>query len=378
MLLFFLSDQINVAIIEKANQFVFIFVKILVMIQELDKDFSSLNEYIDILAPSKIFILVDENTHDHCLPTLLANLETDAPFEIIEIEAGEENKNIGTATQLWEIFSEMEADRKSLLINLGGGVVTDMGGFVASTYKRGFKFINLPTTLLAMCDASIGGKTGIDHQYLKNIIGTFALPEGIFFYPKFLETLDFKELRSGFAEMLKHGLIADSGHWNELSSLFKITPADVAPFISRSMEIKNNVVTQDFKEENVRKILNFGHTIGHAVESLFLKKGNLIPHGEAVALGMICETHLALLAGLIDVENSSAIISKIQRFFPYIDISEFKNEDILNLMFNDKKNQDGNINFSLINGIGSCVFDQKLHADQINLTLDFYKNMNVN
>lgn len=348
------------------------------MIQELDKDFTSLNEYIDILMPSKIFILVDENTHDHCLPILLANLETDAPFEIIEIEAGEENKNIGTATQLWEIFSEMEADRKSLLINLGGGVVTDMGGFVASTYKRGFRFINIPTTLLAMCDASIGGKTGIDHQYLKNIIGTFALPERIFFYPKFLESLDFKELRSGFAEMLKHGLIADSNHWNELSSLFKITPQDVAPYISRSMAIKNEVVTKDFKEENVRKILNFGHTIGHAVESLFLRKGALIPHGEAVALGMICETHLALLAGLVDVEQSSNVISKIQRLYPYIDISEFRNEDILNLMFNDKKNEDGNINFSLITGIGNCVYDQKLHADQINLTLDFYKDMNVN
>ena len=348
------------------------------MIQELDKDFSSLNEYIDGISPSKIFILVDENTHDHCLPILLANLETDAPFEIIEIEAGEENKNIGTATQLWEIFSEMEADRKALLINLGGGVVTDLGGFVASTYKRGFKFINIPTTLLAMCDASIGGKTGIDHQFLKNIIGTFALPERIFFYPKFLETLDFKQLRSGFAEMLKHGLIADSAHWNELSSLYKITPENLASHISRSMEIKNEVVTKDFKEENVRKILNFGHTIGHAVESLFLKKGNLIPHGEAVALGMICETHLAFLAGLIDVDHSSTIITKIQRFFPYIDISEFKNDDIVNLMFNDKKNQEGNINFSLINNVGNCLYDYRLHPDQINLTLDFYKNMNVN
>ncbi|KFC20050.1 3-dehydroquinate synthase [Chryseobacterium sp. FH1] len=348
------------------------------MIKELDQDFSSLNEYIGQLAPSKIFILVDENTHDHCLPILLPNLETDAPFEIIEIEAGEENKNIGTATQLWEIFSEMEADRKSLLINLGGGVVTDMGGFVASTYKRGFKFINIPTTLLAMCDASIGGKTGIDHQFLKNIIGTFALPEGIFFYPKFLETLKFEELRSGFAEMLKHGLIADANHWNELISLNKISPEHLSPFISRSMAIKNEVVTKDFKEENVRKTLNFGHTIGHAVESLFLQKGNLIPHGEAVALGMICETHLAFLAGLIDVDHSSTIITKIQRFFPYIDISEFKNEDITNLMFNDKKNLDGNINFSLIDGIGSCTYDQKLHAEQINLTLDFYKNIEVN
>lgn len=345
------------------------------MIKELDKDFTSLNEYIDQIKPSKIFILVDENTHNHCLPVLLPNLETDAPFEVIEIEAGEEHKNIETATQLWEIFSEMEADRKSLLINLGGGVITDLGGFVASTYKRGFKFINIPTTLLSMCDASIGGKTGIDHQYLKNIIGTFALPEAIFFYPGFLETLKLEELRSGFAEMLKHGLIADAAHWNDLSSLHKITPESITPFINRSMAIKNEVVSKDFKEENVRKTLNFGHTIGHAVESLFLKKGNLIPHGEAVALGMICETHLAFLCGLIDVEVSSVIISKIQRLFPYIDISEFKNGAIMDLMFNDKKNQDGNINFSLINGIGSCLYDQKLSAEQIILTLNFYKDL---
>ncbi len=348
------------------------------MIKELDQDFTSLNEYIDQIKPSKIFILVDENTHNDCLPILLPNLETDAPFEVIEIEAGEENKNIGTATQLWEIFSEMEADRKSLLINLGGGVITDMGGFVASTYKRGFRFINIPTTLLAMCDASIGGKTGIDHQYLKNIIGTFALPEAIFFYPKFLETLKFEELRSGFAEMLKHGLIDDQQHWNDLISIEKITPELIQPFIKRSMEIKNNVVAQDFKEENVRKTLNFGHTIGHAVESLFLKKGNLIPHGEAVALGMICETHLAFLCGLIDVEISSVIISKIKRLFPYIDISEFKNGEIMDLMFNDKKNQDGNINFSLINSIGSCLYDQKLSAEQIILTLNFYRELNQN
>lgn len=345
------------------------------MIKELDKDFTSLNEYISQLNPSKIFILVDENTHNHCLPILLPNLETDAPFEVIEIEAGEENKNIGTATQLWEIFSEMEADRKSLLINLGGGVVTDLGGFVASTYKRGIRFINLPTTLLAMCDASIGGKTGIDHQYLKNVIGTFALPEAILFYPKFLHTLKFEELRSGFAEMLKHGLIADEKHWNDLITVEKIAPQFIEPFIQRSMEIKQGVVSKDFREQNIRKNLNFGHTIGHAVESLFLKKGNLIPHGEAVALGMICETHLAFLCGLLDVDVSSVIISKIKRLFPYIEISEFKNAEIMDLMFNDKKNEDGNINFSLINGIGSCLYDQKVNAEQIILALEFYKNM---
>lgn len=345
------------------------------MIRELDQDFSSLNEYIRHLSPSKIFILVDENTHNYCLPVMLPNLEIEAPFEIIEIEAGEENKTIETATQLWEILSEMEADRKSLMINLGGGVITDLGGFVASTYKRGFKFVNVPTTLLSMCDASIGGKTGIDHQYLKNIIGTFALPEGIFFYPKFLETLRFEELRSGFAEMLKHGLIADERHWNDLIAIEEIAPGFIEPYIKRSMEIKEEVVSQDFKEQNVRKTLNFGHTIGHAVESLFLKNGNLIPHGEAVALGMICEAHLAFLCGLIDVDDSSVIISRIKRLFPYIDISEFKNATIIDLMFNDKKNEDGNINFSLINGIGSCLFDQKVNAEQIILTLDFYKNL---
>lgn len=345
------------------------------MIKELDQDFTSLNEFIDLLGPSKIFILVDENTHNHCLPTLLPNMVTDAAFEIVEIEAGEENKNINTATQLWEILTEMEADRKALVINLGGGVVTDLGGFVASTYKRGVRFINLPTTLLAMCDASIGGKTGIDHIYLKNIIGTFASPEAILFYPPFLKTLDFVELRSGFAEMLKHGLIADAAHWKDLSSLEKITPEAVAPFIKRSMEIKEDVVTRDFKEENVRKILNFGHTIGHAIESLCLKNERLIPHGEAVALGMICETHLSLLTGLIGLETSSSVISKIRRFFPHIDISKYKNSQIMDLMFNDKKNIDGNINFSLINGIGSCLYDQKVSVDHIIMALNFYKEL---
>jgi len=347
------------------------------MIQELDQDFTTLNNLIQTISPSKIFILTDENTHQYCAPVLLANLETDVSFEIIEIEAGEEHKNIETATHLWEIFSEMEADRKSLLINLGGGVVTDLGGFAASTYKRGIRFINLPTTLLAMCDASIGGKTGIDHQFLKNIIGTFAMPEGVFFYPKYLETLDFTELRSGFAEMLKHGLIADKQHWEDLISIEEITPHNIEPFIKRSMEIKNDVVSKDFKEENVRKILNFGHTIGHAIEGLFLKKGNLIPHGEAVALGMICETHLSFLSGLIDVKISTSIIQNLEKFFPYINISEFDNKDIISMMLNDKKNQHGNISFSLINGTGSCLFDQKVNIDQIILSLDFYKTLNL-
>lgn len=343
------------------------------MITILDDNFSQLNQYIQQCTPSKILILVDENTHQYCLPTLLGNLETDIPFEVIEIEAGEELKNINTAVQLWEIFSEFEADRKSLLINLGGGVITDMGGFIASTYKRGFPFINIPTTLLGMCDASIGGKTGIDHLFLKNIIGTFALPEQLFVYPPFLKTLPYEELVSGFAEMLKHGLIADATHWEQLTAIDSLSAEAIAPMIERSMQIKLDVVEQDFKEKNIRKTLNFGHTIGHAVESLFLKQGNLIPHGVCVAIGMIAETQLSVLENLIDEPTATNIIQNISKYYPYVDISNFTSEDILAMMRNDKKNTDGKIKFALIDSIGSCVFDYECDTQNIIKSLEFYK-----
>lgn len=345
------------------------------MITFLNDDFSALNVYLDELQPSKIYFLVDENTHEYCLPILLGNLETPLPFEIIEIEAGEDLKTIETATQLWEILSEFQADRKSLLINLGGGVITDLGGFIASTYKRGIKFINIPTTLLGMCDASIGGKTGIDHAFLKNIIGTFAEPEQIFAYPPFLKTLPFEELRSGFAEMLKHGLIADEKHWNDLISVGNLSADSISSYIQTSMKIKEKVVLEDYKEQNIRKTLNFGHTIGHALESLFLKVEKPIPHGEAVALGMICETHLSFLENYISAETSAMIIEQIRKFYPYISISEFSGEEILSLMKNDKKNSDGKISFSLINSIGECKFDCSVSEKNIAHTLHFYQNL---
>ncbi len=315
------------------------------MITVLNDNFSQLNEFLHDKKFSKIFILVDENTHEYCLPVLLGNMETDLGFEILEIEAGEEMKNIQTANQLWEILTEMQADRKALVINLGGGVITDMGGFVASTYKRGIKFINIPTTLLSMCDASIGGKTGIDLMHYKNMVGTFAFPEQIFIYPKFLETLPFKELRSGFAEMLKHGLIADKTHWDQLIQIHKLEVETVVPHIQISMNIKQDVVEKDFHESNIRKTLNFGHTIGHAVESLCLQQENPILHGEAVAMGMIAEAHLAYLENLISEEDAKMIIENIQRYYPYLDISDFKDEDITALLLNDKKNADSKINF---------------------------------
>lgn len=346
------------------------------MITILNDNFSQLNEFLHENTFSKIFILVDENTHEYCLPVLLGNMETDLGFEILEIEAGEEMKNIQTANQLWEILTEMQADRKALVINLGGGVITDMGGFVASTYKRGVQFINIPTTLLSMCDASIGGKTGIDLMHFKNMVGTFTFPEQIFVYPKFLETLPFKELRSGFAEMLKHGLIADKSHWENLIRINKLDIESVIPHIQTSMNIKQDVVEQDFHEKNIRKTLNFAHTIGHAIESLCLGQGNPILHGEAVAAGMICEAHLSYLEGLLSEEDANIIIENVQKYYPYLDISDFKDEDIFALLLNDKKNVDSKINFSLLSEIGACIFDHQCSQNNIQESLNFYRKLN--
>ncbi len=343
------------------------------MITLLDPNFSQLNDFLTKKIFSKIFILVDENTHEYCLPLLLGNMETEISFEILEVEPGEEMKNIQTVTHLWEILTEMQADRKALIINLGGGVITDMGGFVASTYKRGIEFINIPTTLLSMCDASIGGKTGIDLMHYKNMVGTFSFPEQIFVYPQFLESLPYRELRSGFAEMLKHGLIADQIHWENLVQISTLDADLVFPHIQKSMDIKQKVVEKDFQEKNVRKTLNFGHTIGHAVESLCLEKQSPILHGEAVALGMICETHLSFLEGLLSQEDSDVIIANIQKYYSFIDLRDFKDEDIFNLLLNDKKNVESKINFSLLSGIGSCVFDYECKTQNIQKSLDFYR-----
>ncbi|WKS94472.1 3-dehydroquinate synthase [Riemerella columbina] len=345
------------------------------MISILDPQLSAINQYIAQSQPSQLLILVDENTHQHCLPYFLGNLETDIPFEIIEIEPGEALKTIDTAVQLWEILSEFKADRKALFINLGGGVITDMGGFVASTYKRGIPFIHMPTTLLSMVDASIGGKTGIDHQFLKNIVGSFALPEQIFVAFDFLKTLPYIELRSGFAEMLKHGLIAEAAHWEDLINIDELSAETIVPYIESSMRIKQNIVNHDFKENNIRKILNFGHTIGHAIESLFISSGQPIPHGEAVVLGMIMETHLSALEHLISEETSEHIISEIQKFYPYISIDAFDDDSILQLMKNDKKNNHRNINFSLLNGIGTAIFDHKASEENVKKAIFYYKNL---
>lgn len=345
------------------------------MITELDQDFSQLSAFVAQRAPSQLIILTDENTHEHCLPILLGNLETNIPFEIIEIEAGEEMKTLETAAQLWEILTEFKTDRNALLINLGGGVITDLGGFVASVYKRGIPFINIPTSLLGMCDASVGGKTGIDHLFLKNIIGTFASAEEVFLYPEFLKTLPFEELRSGFAEMLKHGLIADAAHWAELAALPQLIPEALFPLLKKSVQIKQTIVAKDFQERNIRKTLNFGHTIGHAVESAFLQAGRPILHGEAVALGMICEAVLSVRECGLHSDDVFNISDVIRKHFPLLPLAELDENHLLALMQNDKKNSEGQVKFALLDSVGSATYDCKVSAENIRYALHYYRQL---
>jgi 3-dehydroquinate synthase len=263
--------------------------------------YEKLNQHLKENKYSNLFIIVDSNTNEYCLPKFLPLLETELTIEIIEFEAGEPNKNIETCIQIWNVLTELGADRKTLIINLGGGVVTDLGGFVASTFKRGVDFIHIPTTLLSMVDASVGGKNGVDLGNLKNQIGVINTPKMVLIDTNYLETVPQNEMRSGLAEILKHGLIFDKAYWEKFLDLKAIDFADFDELIYRSVEIKNEIVTQDPTEKNIRKSLNFGHTLGHAIESYFLENENktTLLHGEAIAVGMILESYISLHKNLI-------------------------------------------------------------------------------
>ncbi len=332
----------------------------------------ALNNHLAKSNYSKIFILVDENTHNCCLPIFMSKIEGEHDFEIIEIEEGEINKNIATCTQVWEVLSELDADRKSAMINLGGGVVTDLGGFVASCFKRGIEFINVPTTLLSMVDASVGGKTGVDLGPLKNQVGVINQPQLVLVDTDFLNTLDQRQLNSGFAEMLKHGLISDAAYWETLKGLAGFDNLD--EYILRSVAIKNEVVQQDPTEQHLRKILNYGHTLGHAVESYFLesKEHELLLHGEAIAVGMILEGYLSFkLTGL----GKSALEDIKATFLGRYKKVEFETKDIdtiLTLLKFDKKNSHGNINFVLLKKIGEPAIDIKVTPDLLEEAFVYY------
>lgn len=334
--------------------------------------FEALNSHLSSQDYSSIFILVDENTHELCLPQFMSEITGDYNFEIIEIESGEVNKTIETCIGVWEALSELGADRKSLLINLGGGVLTDLGGFVASTFKRGINFINVPTTLLSMVDASVGGKTGIDLGPLKNQIGVINQPEMVLIISDFLETLNERQITSGFAEMLKHGLIRNVEYWEslkEVTSLFELRN-----HILPSVALKNDIVLQDPTEQNIRKVLNYGHTLGHAIESYFLENENkdTLLHGEAIAIGMITEGYLSCkLTGLTQGELED-IKSTFLKYYSKVDFTDGDITAILELLKYDKKNSHGNINFVLLKHIGETQIDVTVPTDMFKEAFAYY------
>ncbi len=340
-----------------------------------EKGYDALNKHLINNKYSNIFVIVDSNTNEKCLNNFLPYIITDLKIEIIEFENGEINKNIDTCVEIWKVLTELGGDRKTIIINLGGGVVTDLGGFVASTFKRGIDFINVPTTLLAMVDASIGGKNGVDLGNLKNQIGTINNPKMVIIDTDYLETLNQLEMRSGLAEMLKHGLIADANYWKKFLDLSKLDIDNLNELIYESIIIKNTIVTQDPTENGIRKALNFGHTLGHAIESYFLENENkkTLLHGEAIAVGMILESYISLRKNLINDKEYLEIKSTINNIFDKIIFKDIDLEPILELLIHDKKNEYGNIQFALLDKIGKIKINQSVEDELIINAFNDYK-----
>jgi len=335
---------------------------------------AALSEFIVPEKYSKVFVFADGNTSELCLPLFQQMLGDYTDFDLIETDPGEENKNIDFCIGIWKTLLDFGADRKCLMINLGGGVITDMGGFIASTYKRGIDFINIPTTLLSQVDASVGGKTGIDIDNVKNMVGTFALPQAVFIETAFLASLSKRELLSGFAEMVKHGLIVDKSYYEELKNADY--EAITAQAIHRSVEIKNEVVTEDPHEKGRRKILNYGHTIGHAIETYSLINDEKpLTHGEAIAIGMICEGYLSTSNSTLSGQELADISTYILELYPAYQIKKESYDQLLDLMQSDKKNENGQIMFSLLRGIGECDFNCRVSTAHILESLNYYNQL---
>jgi 3-dehydroquinate synthase len=338
----------------------------------------SLTELINFIKKgnySRFFVLTDENTAKYCLPVLKSKLDELDNYDIIEINAGEESKDIDFCIGVWKMLIDFQADRKALMVNLGGGVVSDLGGFAASTFKRGIDFVHVPTTLLSQVDASVGGKTGIDIDSIKNIIGTFTQPKAVFIASEFLESLPDRQILSGLAEMLKHGLICDAAYWNKLreSDLNHPSPE----LIHRSVEIKNDIVIADPKEMNIRKSLNFGHTVGHAVEtySLVNDDHDHLTHGEAIAIGMICEAWLSWKKTGLSEAELKEIVSVISGLYPRYVVDPSANKDLYNIMLKDKKNQNGRINCTLLAKIGQYNIDNICTEAELCESLSYYASL---
>lgn len=336
-----------------------------------EKGYSELNTLIAEKSYSSIFILVDENSMDFCYPRFITGLETSSPIEVIEIESGEIHKNLETCAGVWQAMTELGADRKSLMITLGGGVITDLGGFVASAYKRGIDFVNIPTTLLSMVDASVGGKTGVDLGVLKNQIGLFVNPQMVIIDADYLDTLNDRELRSGMAEVIKYALTKDVKLIDQVKYFNHLKNNEL---IYKSIEIKNNVVLEDPRENGARKVLNFGHTLGHAVESYFLESEHKesLKHGEAIAIGMVCEAYISSKLLSLSSEKADEVKELIHSFYDKVVIEKEDIQPILSLLKHDKKNVNGQVNFVLLNDFEDFKLDCIVPEELMIESIDYY------
>ncbi|HEY5570761.1 MAG TPA: 3-dehydroquinate synthase [Bacteroidales bacterium] len=331
----------------------------------------------NIIANTKhdhVFVLTDEHTEKYCLPILRGVKSIDSA-QMITIPAGDTNKNVESLALVWTVLSQHGATRQSLMINLGGGMVTDLGGFAASTFKRGIRYINIPTTLLSIVDAAVGGKTGINFNGLKNEVGVFNTSEYVLIETEFLKTIDRTNFLSGYAEMLKHGLISTPVEWNRLLTFDTdaIDYSKLKEMVAASVAIKEKVVDEDPYEKGIRKALNLGHTVGHAFESLSFLSDKPLAHGYAVAFGLICELYLSHLAcGFPKAELQQALMFIKENYGVYaFDCNQY--EKLFELMTHDKKNDSGYINFTLLSNIGEIHINQTASKEQIFEMFDFYR-----
>ena len=330
----------------------------------------SLPDFLSSKQYSKIVVIADNNTKRHCYPILKAFLPK---HSVVTVPSGEAHKTLATCEKIWEAMTKEELDRHALVINVGGGVIGDMGGFCAAVYKRGIDFIQVPTTLLSQVDASVGGKLGVDFQGFKNHLGVFNIPKSVLIDPVFLKTLPEREIRSGFGEVIKHCLIADGAKWEEIRTK-DFEQQNWPDLIAHSVKIKQQVVDQDPTEKGLRKILNFGHTLGHAVETCFLNKpaNQRLFHGEAIAVGMIMEAYLSFERKMIDQPTLTDIEEFLFATYGKVKIKPEDIEEIIRLTRQDKKNKGKEIRFSLLKGAGQCAFDIVVTAAEMRRSIAYY------
>jgi len=332
----------------------------------------TLAQAIDACPHDRLLVLVDETTRRCCL-SVVSDMAPMQGAEVITIGATDQHKTLDSVTHVWSELQRLGATRHSLLVNLGGGMVTDLGGFAASTFKRGIQFINIPTTLLAMVDASVGGKTGFNFGGLKNEIGVFSNASSVIIDTTFLKTLDEENILSGYAEMLKHGLIDTEKHWAELlSEEAVVTRPDLADVLARSIAVKQRIVMEDPTEKGLRKALNLGHTAGHAFESLALERHPVL-HGYAVAWGLVVELWLSSVKAGFPTPQMRQTVNFIREHYGRMAITCDDYPQLLALMHHDKKNVGNDINFTLLGGIGDIRIDQHVSEDDIKEALDFYR-----